>query len=233
MDEPRFDPLDYVSVFNRRKWWFLVPVALSIVIGGLLVWKLPRTYQATTTVAVNAARVSANMVGAVEIDRAERMRAVSQQLAGIGQGAREVGAAAPRSERHKVTNDAQRVSPPLGGPHDILGHVGEEQRADAVIVPRGRECQHGGDLDGKARLGVGAAEVQRTRLVHDEEERELALFHKRLDEGMTHSRRDIPVDCPEVVALLVGADLGELDPLAAEDRAVFAREQGADEVTSS
>ena len=26
MEEPRFDPLDYVSVFNRRKWWFIVPV---------------------------------------------------------------------------------------------------------------------------------------------------------------------------------------------------------------
>src|SRR5438874_6581099 len=80
MDEPRFDPLDYVSVFNRRKWWFLIPVALSIVVGVLLVWKLPRTYQATSTVAVSASRVAPNMVGAVEIDRQDRMRAVSQQL---------------------------------------------------------------------------------------------------------------------------------------------------------
>ena len=79
MDEPRFDPLDYVSVFNRRKWWFIVPLTLALVIGGLLVWKLPRTYQATTTIAVSAARVS-NMIGSVEIDRQERMRAVSQQL---------------------------------------------------------------------------------------------------------------------------------------------------------
>ena len=37
MEEPRFDPFDYVSAFNRRKWWFIVPVALSIVIGALLV----------------------------------------------------------------------------------------------------------------------------------------------------------------------------------------------------
>jgi len=35
MDEPRFDPLDYVSAFNRRKWWFIVPVALSVVVGTL------------------------------------------------------------------------------------------------------------------------------------------------------------------------------------------------------
>ena len=80
MDEPRFDPLDYVSVFNRRKWWFIVPVTLALLIGGLLVWQLPRTYQASTTIAVSAARVSNNVIGAVDIDRQERMRAVSQQL---------------------------------------------------------------------------------------------------------------------------------------------------------
>lgn len=82
MEEPRFDPLDYVSVFNRRKWWFLAPVALSIVIGLLLVWKLPRTYQATTTVAVSSARVASTVIGAVEMDKADRMRAVSQLLLG-------------------------------------------------------------------------------------------------------------------------------------------------------
>ncbi|HEX3701940.1 MAG TPA: GNVR domain-containing protein [Vicinamibacterales bacterium] len=80
MDEPRFDPLDYVSAFNRRKWWFIVPVVLSVIIGGLLVWTLPREYQATAMVAVSGARVASNVVGTVEIDRQERMRAVSQQL---------------------------------------------------------------------------------------------------------------------------------------------------------
>jgi uncharacterized protein involved in exopolysaccharide biosynthesis len=80
MDEPRFDPLDYVSVFNRRKWWFILPLTLSLIVGGLLVWKLPRTYQATATVAVSAARLAPNVVGAVAMDRPERMHAVSQQL---------------------------------------------------------------------------------------------------------------------------------------------------------
>jgi protein tyrosine kinase modulator len=80
MDEPRFDPLDYVSVFKRRKWWFIVPVVLSLLIGGLLVWQLPRTYQAATTIAVSAARVAPMGLGSVEIAQQERMRAVSQQL---------------------------------------------------------------------------------------------------------------------------------------------------------
>lgn len=80
MDEPRFDPLDYVSAFNRRKWWFIVPVVLSVIIGSLLMWKLPREYQATATIAVSGSRVAPNVIGAVEIDRQDRMRAVSQQL---------------------------------------------------------------------------------------------------------------------------------------------------------
>ena len=80
MDEPRFDPLDYVSVVNRRKWWFIVPLALALIVGGLLVWKLPRTYQATTTIAVSAARLAPTLVGSAAMDRSERMHAVSQQL---------------------------------------------------------------------------------------------------------------------------------------------------------
>src|SRR6266850_1364112 len=61
MEEPRFDPLDYVLVFNRRKWWFIVPVVLAIIAGTALVWTLPRSYQATTTIAVGAARVAPNL----------------------------------------------------------------------------------------------------------------------------------------------------------------------------
>jgi polysaccharide chain length determinant protein (PEP-CTERM system associated) len=80
MEEPRFDPLDYVSVLSRRKWWFIAPIVLAIIVGTALVWTLPRSYQATTTIAVNAARVTPNLVGATEIDKQERMRAVSQQL---------------------------------------------------------------------------------------------------------------------------------------------------------
>jgi protein tyrosine kinase modulator len=80
MDEPRFDPLDYVSVLGRRKWWFIVPVVLAVIAGTLLVWKLPRSYQATATIAVSASRVAPSLVGATEIDRQDRVRAVSQQL---------------------------------------------------------------------------------------------------------------------------------------------------------
>jgi polysaccharide chain length determinant protein (PEP-CTERM system associated) len=80
MEEPRFDPLDYVSAFNRRKWWFIVPVAASLVVGLLLVWLLPRTYQSTATVAVSFPRLSPNIVSGAAVDKSERIRAISQQL---------------------------------------------------------------------------------------------------------------------------------------------------------
>src|SRR3954466_11735695 len=110
MEEPRFDPLDYVSVFNRRKWWFIVPVVLSLIIGGLLAWQLPRTYQATTTLAVSSARVAANVVGAVEIDRQERMRAVSQQLL-----SRAVLERSARLEHLDQNTSIEAAVPRLGG----------------------------------------------------------------------------------------------------------------------
>ena len=81
MDEPRFDPLDYVSVFNRRKWWFIVPVALAAR------HRRPAGLEAATHVSGDddhrgqRRRASPpNMIGTVEIDRQDRMRAVSQQL---------------------------------------------------------------------------------------------------------------------------------------------------------
>ena len=45
MEERSFHPLDYLSVLRRRKWWFIVPVAASIVVGVLLAMLLPRTYK--------------------------------------------------------------------------------------------------------------------------------------------------------------------------------------------
>ena len=120
----------------------------------------------------------------------------------------------------------------LGGPDHQLGPVGEEQRADAIVVARGGQGQHRGNFDREPGLGVGPAEIERPRLVDDQQEGELPLFHECLDEGMAHAGRDIPVDRAEIVALLVGAHFRELDPLPAKDGAVFAREQRVDEAAS-
>ncbi len=138
--------------------------------------------------------------------------------------------AAARRERHEIADHPQGVGPALRGPHDVLRHVGEEQRADAIVVARRRERQHGGDLHGEARFGVGTAEMQRPGLIHDEKDRELAFLHERLHERMAHPGRDVPVDGAKVVAVLILAHFRELDALAAEDGAILTGEERVDEI---
>ena len=81
MDEPRFHPLDYVSVIRRRKWWFIVPLSVSVLTGALLALFLPREYQAWAEIGVAAPTLSPELLkGVSSLDRDERQRAVSQQL---------------------------------------------------------------------------------------------------------------------------------------------------------
>src|SRR5262249_18895019 len=46
-NKPHFSPLDYVSVIRRRRWWWITPIALSIVTGWLLVRFVPREYKSS------------------------------------------------------------------------------------------------------------------------------------------------------------------------------------------
>lgn len=81
MDSTHFSPLDYVSVLRRRRWWWITPIALSIVTGWLLVRYLPREYKSTTTLGVTAPLVSPNIISqTTPFDNQERMRAIQQQL---------------------------------------------------------------------------------------------------------------------------------------------------------
>jgi succinoglycan biosynthesis transport protein ExoP len=81
MDSTHFSPLDYLSVIRRRRWWWITPIALSIVTGWLLVRFLPKEYKSSTTLGVAAPLVSPSIVGqATPFDNFERLRAIQQQL---------------------------------------------------------------------------------------------------------------------------------------------------------
>ena len=134
-----------------------------------------------------------------------------------------------RLEGDQVADDPERVAAALPRRDHPLHLVGEEERADPVVLVRRRERQHRGDLDREPRLGHRLAEPGRPRLVHHEHQGELPLLGEGLDVGAAEAGRDVPVDGAEVVAVLVGPHLGELHPLPSEDRAVLAGEQRADE----
>ena len=81
MEETRSHALDYTSVVRRRKWWLIVPIATSIVVGLALVRFLPKQYRAATTLGVTAPMVSPALVNQANgLDNQERLRALSQQM---------------------------------------------------------------------------------------------------------------------------------------------------------
>ena len=81
MEERAFHPLDYLSVIKRRKWWFVVPVAVSIVVGTLLAALWPTEYISVAQIGVAAPTLSPELLrGVGSMDKDERQRAVSQQL---------------------------------------------------------------------------------------------------------------------------------------------------------
>lgn len=81
MEERAFHPLDYLSVIRRRKWWLIVPVAISVVVGALLAALWPREYISEAQIGVAAPTLSAELLrGVSSMDKEERQRAISQQL---------------------------------------------------------------------------------------------------------------------------------------------------------
>jgi polysaccharide chain length determinant protein (PEP-CTERM system associated) len=133
-ETPSIHPLDYLNVFRRRKWWLIVPIVASIIVGLVLLKVLPKEYKSTATLAVAAPVVSPNLVNqGTQLDNQERLRALSQQLVstsilsrviqeeGLGQGSDEKLIARVRQ--------AVTISVP-----DPVAQVNEPRRLDSFLV---------------------------------------------------------------------------------------------------
>ena len=72
---------------------------------------------------------------------------------------------------------------------------------DLVIVANGAEGHQGRQLGGELILAaLHTAEITGGRDVHQQKHCELPFLDIFLDERLAHSRRDVPVDGPHVVA---------------------------------
>jgi polysaccharide biosynthesis transport protein len=81
MEERRFHPLDYLSVLKRRKFWFIVPLAVCVLVGAALAMFLPREYRSQAEIGIADPTLSPELLRGVQsFDAKERQRAVSQQL---------------------------------------------------------------------------------------------------------------------------------------------------------
>lgn len=77
----QIDPRYYLSLLSRRRWYFIVPFCLLIIVGCLLAVKLPKIYQATTLILIQPQSVPKEYVRPVVSEGAEsRISTISQQI---------------------------------------------------------------------------------------------------------------------------------------------------------
>lgn len=73
--------LDYLSVIRRRRWWLVIPIVASVLVGVALVQWLPKQYRAKATLGVAAPSVSPRLVNQTALfDNQDRLRAITHQL---------------------------------------------------------------------------------------------------------------------------------------------------------
>ena len=81
MEQQSFHPLDYLSVANRRKWWFVVPLMLCIAAGAAVVSVWPKKYLSKAAIGMQSPTLSPELLrGVSSMDPGERQRAVQQLL---------------------------------------------------------------------------------------------------------------------------------------------------------
>jgi polysaccharide chain length determinant protein (PEP-CTERM system associated) len=134
MEDARVHALDYLKVFQRRKWWLAAPILASIAVGALLVRLLPKEFRSNATLAVAAPMVSPNLVNeSSPLDNQERLRALSQQLVSTAVLARVV-----REERTGDGRDERQIGQlrraiAISVPEPVAS-ISEPRRLDAFVV---------------------------------------------------------------------------------------------------
>jgi succinoglycan biosynthesis transport protein ExoP len=135
MENSSFHALDYVSVIRRRRWWLVVPIALSLVVGLVLLRVLPKEYRSLTTLGVAAPMVSPSFVNqGVALDNQERLRAISQQMVSLPVLARVVreegmGSGTPGDPQIAKLRKAITITVP-----DPVANTNEPRRLDTFDV---------------------------------------------------------------------------------------------------
>ncbi len=124
--------------------------------------------------------------------------------------------------QHPV-QQVQHVPPAASRRDHRVDAVAVEHRAHAVAVPRQDPRQHGDELARHRLLLDGArAEIDRRAQVEQEPRGDLALLVVLAHVGRLQPRGDVPVDVPDVVAVHVLAQVGEVEAVAAKERPVVA-----------
>ncbi|MBU1090713.1 MAG: hypothetical protein KKC42_02580 [Candidatus Omnitrophica bacterium] len=78
------NPLDYLKIFFRRKWLFIGPASVGIVLGIMACFILPPEYESSTTILVEEEKIINPLIQnlAVSTTAAQRMQSIREILLG-------------------------------------------------------------------------------------------------------------------------------------------------------
>ncbi len=174
--------------------------------------------------------VVVHQLGHQEVREEDHHTTTRHHAVEVFEGVRHVGAMTFEIGLEDLRHQSQCVLAAFGGRDERLDSIGEEEEADAVLLPRRGEGQRAGDLrQALALASAPAAEVARRAHVEGQEDLELAFGAERLEKGPARSGGDVPVDLANVVARHVLTDLLEVHARAAEEGAAVATQGLVDE----
>lgn len=77
----KLDPLYYLALLSRRRWYFIIPFICILALGIAVAIKLPKIYEASTLILVQPQKVPSDYVRPVVTDDLEyRISSISQQI---------------------------------------------------------------------------------------------------------------------------------------------------------
>ena len=122
------------------------------------------------------------------------------------------------------------MQPAFAGADVFLRAIGEEQRADLVVVADRAEGEHGGEFRGEFAFALAdRAGAAAGAGIDEDHHRHLALLDVLLDVRHAGARSHVPVDAPHFIARLVFAHFVEIHAAPLEDRMVLAGHEILDE----
>jgi hypothetical protein len=153
---------------------------------------------------------------------------------GVGAGEQELGelGLSGRGQRRPglhAVQDLQHLAPAAPRRDHGVDARAVEQRADAVAAAGQQPREQRNELRRhRLLLGFARAEVDRSREVDQEPGRDLAILVELAHVRRLQPRRHVPVDVAYVVAILVLAQVGEVEAEAAEQRPIVALQQAVE-----
>ena len=161
-----------------------------------------------------------------EEDEGFAFEGVEKEVAGGG----DVGAGFLGDVGEDFADAAEDLLAAFGGGEEENWFGAKEEEADFVAVVAGTEGEDGGDFCGEFAFAEFAAAVEGgSGDVDGDDDGEFAFLTKFTDEGLSGSGGDVPVDEADFVAVLVFAELVEIESLSFEGGVILAAEGFVDE----